>query len=122
MTNHLMPTYARLPVAFARGEGVWLWDTEGKRYLDGMAGIAVNGLGHAHPRFVRELTAQAARLIHASNLYHIPEQEKLADLLCAVADMDNVFSAIPAARRTRPRSSLPVCTVIRKASTNPPSW
>jgi len=91
MTNHLMPTYSRLPIAFARGEGVWLWDTEGKRYLDGMAGIAVNGLGHAHPRFVRELTAQAARLIHASNLYHIPEQEKLADLLCAVADMDNVF-------------------------------
>ena len=91
MTTHLMPTYARLAVAFARGEGVWLWDTAGERYLDGLSGIAVNGLGHGHPRFVRALADQAARLIHASNLYRIPEQEKLADLLCALADMDNVF-------------------------------
>ena len=91
MTTHLMPTYARLAVAFARGEGVWLWDTAGKRYLDGLSGIAVNGLGHGHPRFVRALADQAARLIHASNLYRIPEQEKLADLLCALAGMDNVF-------------------------------
>ena len=91
MTTHLMPTYARLPVAFARGEGVWLWDTEGRRYLDGLAGIAVNGLGHAHPRFVRALAEQAARLVHASNLYRIPEQEELADLLCKLAMMDNVF-------------------------------
>ena len=91
MTTHLMPTYARLAVAFARGEGVWLWDTEGKRYLDGLSGIAVNGLGHGHPRFVRTLADQAARLIHASNLYRIPEQEKLADLLCELAGMDNVF-------------------------------
>jgi acetylornithine aminotransferase len=86
-----MPTYARQPVAFARGEGVWLWDTAGKRYLDGLSGIAVNGLGHAHPRFVRALADQAARLVHASNLYRIPEQEKLADLLCALSGMDNVF-------------------------------
>lgn len=91
MTTHLMPTYARLAVAFARGEGVWLWDTEGRRYLDGLAGIAVNGLGHAHPRFVRALAEQAARLVHASNLYRIPEQEELADLLCTLAGMDNVF-------------------------------
>src|SRR5690349_4751685 len=91
MTTHLMPTYARLPVAFARGEGVWLWDTVGKRYLDGLSGIAVNGLGHAHPRFVQALADQAARLVHASNLYRIPEQERLADLLCALAGMDNVF-------------------------------
>ncbi len=91
MTMHLMPTYARLPVAFGRGEGVWLWDTAGKRYLDGLSGIAVNGLGHGHPRFVRALMEQATRLIHASNLYRIPEQEQLADLLCALAKMDNVF-------------------------------
>jgi acetylornithine/N-succinyldiaminopimelate aminotransferase len=91
MTTHLMPTYARQPVAFARGEGVWLWDIEGKRYLDGLSGIAVNGLGHGHPRFVRALADQAARLIHASNLYRIPEQEQLADLLCALSGMDNVF-------------------------------
>jgi acetylornithine aminotransferase len=91
MTTHLMPTYARLPVAFVRGEGVWLWDTAGKRYLDGLSGIAVNGLGHGHPRLIRALTEQAARLIHASNLYRIPEQEQLADLLCGLAGMDNVF-------------------------------
>src|SRR6476620_4281416 len=91
MTTHLMPTYARQPVAFARGQGVWLWDTAGKRYLDGLSGIAVNGLGHAHPRFVRALADQAARLVHASNLYRIPEQEDLADLLCALSGMDNVF-------------------------------
>ena len=91
MTTHLMPTYARLAVAFTRGEGVWLWDTQGKRYLDGLAGIAVNGLGHAHPRFVRALAEQTARLVHASNLYRIPEQEELADLLCTLAGMDNVF-------------------------------
>jgi acetylornithine/N-succinyldiaminopimelate aminotransferase len=91
MTTHLMPTYARQPVAFARGEGVWLWDTEGKRYLDGLSGIAVNGLGHAHPRFVQALSDQAARLVHASNLYRIPEQERLAELLCGLSGMDNVF-------------------------------
>jgi len=86
-----MPTCARQPVAFARGAGVWLWDTEGRRYLDGLSGTGVNGLGHAHPRFVRALTEQAARLVHASNLYRIPEQEKLADVLCALAGMDNAF-------------------------------
>jgi acetylornithine aminotransferase len=91
MTAHLMPTYARLPVAFARGEGVWLWDVQGRRYLDGLAGIAVNGLGHAHPRFVRALCEQAGRIVHASNLYAIPEQERLATRLTELARMDNVF-------------------------------
>jgi acetylornithine/N-succinyldiaminopimelate aminotransferase len=91
MTPHLMNTYGRLPVAFARGEGVWLWDTEGKRYLDGLSGIAVNGLGHAHPRLVQAIAEQAGRIIHASNLYRIPEQERLADLLCDLSAMDNVF-------------------------------
>src|SRR3982751_2927024 len=90
-SSHLMQTYAPQPVAFARGEGAWLWDTEGKCYLDGLSGIAVNGLGHAHPRFVRALAEQTARLVHASNLYRIPEQEKLAELLCGLSYMDNVF-------------------------------
>jgi len=89
--QHLMNTYGRQPVAFARGEGVWLWDLEGRRYLDGLSGIAVTGLGHAHPAFVRALGEQAARIVHASNLYRIPEQEKLADKLCAISGMDAAF-------------------------------
>jgi len=91
MTSHLSNTYGRLPVAFTRGEGVWLWDTEGKRYLDGFSGIAVSGLGHAHPRLVQAIAEQAGRIIHASNWYRIPEQERLADLLCELSGMDNVF-------------------------------
>jgi acetylornithine aminotransferase len=89
--THLMQTYAPQPVAFARGEGAWLWDTEGRRYLDGLAGIAVNGLGHAHPVLTRAIAEQAARLIHTSNLFRVPEQERLADKVCAVAQMDNAF-------------------------------
>ena len=88
---HLMNTYGRLPVAFARGEGVWVWDTEGRKYLDALTGIAVSGLGHAHPRVVAAISEQAGRLIHASNLYRIPEQEQLADRLSAVSAMDRVF-------------------------------
>jgi acetylornithine aminotransferase len=86
-----MNTYGRLPVAFDRGEGVWLWDTEGRRYLDALSGIAVTGLGHAHPRVVQALADQAGRVIHASNLYRIPEQERLADTLCRLSGMDRVF-------------------------------
>jgi acetylornithine aminotransferase len=89
--EHLMQTYAPLPVAFARGDGVWLWDTEGKRYLDALAGIAVNGLGHAHPVLTRALSSQIGRIIHTSNLFRVPEQERAADKLCALAGMDNVF-------------------------------
>ena len=86
-----MNTYARLPVAFVRGEGAWLWDSAGKRYLDGLAGIAVNTLGHAHPRFIAALTEQIGKLIHCANLYQIKEQELLADKLCALADMQEAF-------------------------------
>ena len=89
--SHLMDTYGRLPVAFARGEGVWVWDIAGKRYLDGFSGIAVTGLGHAHPRLIRAIAEQAGKIIHASNWYRIPEQERLADLLCELSGMDNVF-------------------------------
>jgi acetylornithine/N-succinyldiaminopimelate aminotransferase len=88
---HLMQTYAPLPVAFARGEGAWLWDTEGKRYLDALAGIAVNGLGHGHPELTRAIAAQAAKLIHTSNLFRVVEQERLAEKVCALAAMDNAF-------------------------------
>ena len=86
-----MNTYARLPVAFTHGEGVWLWDTNGKRYLDALSGIAVNTLGHAHPRFTAALGAQIGKLIHASNIYQVPEQERLADKLCALSKMQEVF-------------------------------
>jgi acetylornithine/N-succinyldiaminopimelate aminotransferase len=89
--SHVMNTYARLPVAFARGEGVWLWDTTGKRYLDALAGIAVCGLGHAHPKFVAVLREQVGRLVHTSNLYEITLQEQLADKLAAISGMENVF-------------------------------
>jgi acetylornithine aminotransferase len=88
---HLMQTYAPQPVAFARGQGAWLWDTEGRKYLDALAGIAVNGLGHAHPVLTRAIAEQAARLIHTSNLFRVAEQERLAERLCALAGMDNVF-------------------------------
>jgi acetylornithine aminotransferase len=91
MTSHLMNTYARLPVSFARGEGVWLWDESGKRYLDALAGIAVSGLGHAHPKLVRAIADQAAKVIHTSNLYEIARQRELADRLCALSGMDEVF-------------------------------
>lgn len=91
MSEHLMNTYARQPVTFTKGEGAWLWDTEGKRYLDALAGIAVNGLGHAHPRLVAAISEQAGRLIHVSNVYGIAEQSRLADRLCEVSGMDKVF-------------------------------
>jgi len=86
-----MNTYARLPVAFERGEGVWLWDTQGKRYLDALAGIAVCGLGHAHPKLTATLREQVGKLVHTSNLYGITAQEALADRLAALSGMDNVF-------------------------------
>ena len=89
--SHVMNTYARLPVSFVRGEGAWLWDADGKRYLDGLAGIAVNTLGHAHPRFTAALTGQIAKLIHCSNVYQVPGQELLADKLCNLTKMQEVF-------------------------------
>ena len=89
--SHVMNTYARLPVAFVRGEGAWLWDAEGKRYLDALSGIAVNTLGHAHPRFTAALNEQIGRLIHCSNIYEVREQELLADKLCSLANMQEAF-------------------------------
>jgi len=86
-----MNTYARLPVSFVRGEGVWLWDSEGKRYLDGLSGIAVNTLGHAHPRLTAALREQVGKMLHCSNVYQISEQEQLADKLCSLSNMQEVF-------------------------------
>lgn len=86
-----MNTYARLPITFTHGEGVWLWSSDGKRYMDGLAGIAVNTLGHAHPRLTAALTQQINKLMHVSNLYQIDEQEAVADQLCALSKMQEVF-------------------------------
>ena len=86
-----MNTYTRQPVAFVRGEGAYLWDENGKRYLDAVAGVAVNGLGHAHPRLVKAITEQAANLIHTSNLYRVLRQEELAERLCELSGMDRAF-------------------------------
>jgi acetylornithine aminotransferase len=91
--SHLMNTYARLPVAFTRGKGAWLTDEDGQEYLDALAGIAVNGLGHAHPKLTAALAEQVGRLIHTSNIYRIREQEALADRICALSGLDEVFFA-----------------------------
>ena len=89
--SHVMNTYARQPVAFARGQGVWLWDEAGKKYLDALAGIAVNTLGHNHPRLVRALSEQIARVMHTSNLFRIPLQEAAADRVAEITGLDEVF-------------------------------
>ncbi|MBS0346297.1 MAG: aspartate aminotransferase family protein [Proteobacteria bacterium] len=89
--SHLMNTYGRLPVAFSHGEGSWLFDVSGKRYLDALSGIAVSTLGHNHPRLVRAISEQASRVIHTSNLYQIPLQEALSDKLAERSGMDEVF-------------------------------
>lgn len=91
MSDHLMNTYNRQPVTFVKGEGVWLWDVAGEKYLDALAGVAVNGLGHAHPKLVEAIAKQAAKLIHVSNIYQIAEQSALADKLCEISGMDKVF-------------------------------
>ena len=91
MSDHLMNTYLPLPVSFTHGEGAWLYDADGKRYLDALGGIAVCALGHAHPAVTKAICDQAARLLHTSNLYRIDNQAALADALCEKAQMRNVF-------------------------------
>jgi len=88
---HTMNTYGRLPMAVSHGRGVRVWDTAGKSYLDALAGIAVNTLGHAHPKLVPALQDQVAKIIHSCNYYHIPDQENLARLLVERSGMENVF-------------------------------
>lgn len=89
--NTIMNTYARLPIEFSKGEGSWLYDTDGNAYLDALAGIAVCSLGHCHPKITQAICAQAATLVHTSNIYHIGRQQELADKLCANSGMENVF-------------------------------
>lgn len=89
--SHLMNNYSRLPVAFTHGEGVYLFDEGGKRYLDALAGVAVNTVGHAHPKLVGALTRQVSQLIHTSNIYRVSEQEQLSDRLAALSGMEEVF-------------------------------
>jgi acetylornithine/N-succinyldiaminopimelate aminotransferase len=88
---HVMKTYGRLPFALSHGRGCWLWDTEGRKYLDGLGGIAVNTLGHAHPELVPALQDQIGKLIHSSNYYQVPLQEQLAAKLCELSGLANVF-------------------------------
>ncbi|OPX56945.1 acetylornithine aminotransferase [Oceanospirillum multiglobuliferum] len=89
--QHLMNTYGRLPVAFTHGKGAWLYDEAGKQYLDAVSGVAVCGLGHAHPAVTQAICEQAARVMHTSNLYRIPAQETLGERLCQISGMDRVF-------------------------------
>lgn len=91
MASALSNIYARLPVAFSHGKGVWLWDAEGRRYLDGLAGIGVSCLGHAHPKLVHAISEQAGRVIHTSNLYEVPLQAALAERICAISGMTEVL-------------------------------
>src|ERR1700730_1826753 len=91
MTSHVLPTYARVDLAFERGEGAWLTATNGERYLDFAGGVAVNVLGHAHPRLVEALTEQARKVWHVSNLYRIPDGERLAERLSVATFADQVF-------------------------------
>ncbi|MEF7613918.1 aspartate aminotransferase family protein [Aquincola sp. MAHUQ-54] len=88
---HVMNTYGRLPIALSHGRGCWVWDTQGRKYLDGLGGIAVNTLGHAHPKLVPALQDQIAKLIHSSNYYHVPLQEQLAAKLTELSGLTNAF-------------------------------
>jgi acetylornithine aminotransferase len=88
---HVMPTYGRLPFALSHGRGCWVWDTDGKKYLDGLGGIAVNTVGHAHPKLVAALQDQVGKLIHSSNYYQVPLQEQLAAKLTEVSGLTNAF-------------------------------
>ncbi|OQY25292.1 MAG: aspartate aminotransferase family protein [Desulfobacteraceae bacterium 4572_35.2] len=89
--KHIVTTYGRYPLVAVKGKGCWLWDAEGKKYLDFLAGVAVNNLGHCHPKVVKALQQQAATLIHCSNYYHIPSQIELAEILCDNSFGDRVF-------------------------------
>ncbi|NEV63565.1 aspartate aminotransferase family protein [Thiorhodococcus minor] len=119
MSEPLMATYKRLPVTFARGEGIWLWDTDGKRYLDALSGIAVCGLGHAHPAVRDALCEQAGLLVHTSNLYQIAEQERLGAMLTEQAGMDRVFFANSGAEANEAAIKLARLHAHRKGIENP---
>ncbi|NKN34028.1 aspartate aminotransferase family protein [Marichromatium bheemlicum] len=119
MSDSLMATYNRLPVTFARGEGVWLWDTEGRRYLDALAGIAVCGLGHAHPAVRDAICEQAGALIHTSNIYNVLEQQRLGDLLTEQTGMERVFFGNSGAEANEAAIKLARLYAHRKGIDNP---
>lgn len=122
MSDHIMNTYGRLPVSFVKGEGCYLYDDQNQRYLDALTGIAVCGLGHAHPAVAQAICDQANALVHTSNLYGIPNQEALADKLCRLSEMDRVFfsnsgaeaneAAIKIARRFGHEKNIDLPTII----------
>ena len=122
MSDHIMNTYGRLPVSFVKGEGCNLYDAQGQRYLDVLTGIAVCGLGHAHPAVAQAICDQVKTLVHTSNLYGIPNQEALADKLCELSSMDKVFfansgaeaneAAIKIARRFGHEKNIDIPTII----------
>jgi len=122
MSDHIMNTYGRLPVSFVKGDGCYLYDNQGKRYLDALTGIAVCGLGHSHPAVTQAICEQASTLMHTSNLYAIPKQELLADKLCELSAMDRVFfsnsgaeaneAAIKIARRYGHSKNIELPTII----------
>ena len=89
--NNLLNTYNRLPVSFEKGEGVWLFDKHGKKYLDALSGVAVNTLGHNHPGLIKALTQQVSKLIHVSNYYNIEEQSLLAEELADLSQLSSAF-------------------------------
>jgi len=117
MSNAVMQTYQRLPVAFESGSGVWLTDTEGNRYLDALAGIAVCGLGHAHPAVEQALVRQAGKLVHTSNLYQVPLQEELAAMLCSLSGLDKVFFCNSGAEANE--AAIKLCRKYAHANGNP---
>ncbi len=100
---HVMNTYGRLPIALSHGRGCWVWDTEGRKYLDGLGGIAVNTLGHAHPKLVPALQEQIGKLIHSSNYYEVPLQESWRPSCASCPDLRRPSSAALAWKPTKAR-------------------
>lgn len=116
----VMSTYARQNIAFERGEGAWLVSTTGERYLDFASGVAVNALGHAHPKLIAALTEQAGKLWHCSNLYRVPGQEQLAERLCAVTFADKAFFTNSGAEACE--GAIKLARRYHFASGNPQKW
>jgi len=101
MTTSLMNTYGNRALTLVKGEACRVWDTDGKEYLDALSGIAVCGLGHAHPAIAKAISEQASTLVHTSNLYNLPVQQQAGDALCAASGMDQVFFSNSGAEPTK---------------------
>jgi len=119
---HTMNTYGRLPIALERGQGCRVWDVNGKSYLDALAGIAVNTLGHNHPELVPALQDQVAKIIHSCNYYHVPNQEKLAAKLVELSGMTNVFFCNSGLEANEAAITSRANTATTRASPSPRSW